>query len=90
MVLQKTRARSAPAQPAEREIRKLAGSDTVFLILSASLAGPADRFACKSFAADVGRGRESLIVTLSRTLPLLPVLLLSVLTNSKPLKLLAS
>ena len=30
---------------------------TVFLILSASLAGPADRFARKSFAADARRGR---------------------------------
>ena len=31
---------------------------TVFLILPPGLAGPADRFARKSFAADAGRGRS--------------------------------
>ena len=31
---------------------------SVFLILSASIAGPADRFARKSFATAAGRGRS--------------------------------
>ena len=48
-----------------------------FLFLSTTLAGPADRFACKSFAADAGRGRGSLIVTL-------PLLLLLLLKNIVP------
>ena len=51
-----------------------------FLFLSTTLAGPADRFACKSFAADVGRGRGSLIVTL----PLLRLLLLKNIVPHNP------